>query len=137
MIGVTQTKKFHLKQNSTLPTIKFPITEKIMEMYDISDDMLKSVAITFSMHDIGTGAYRIANSPAKLVILEDRSLYPDEEKYTLTYRFNEEETSKTGFYAGEFVLDFIGYDNCGKIKFPLNNKIDIIISNSITKTTVI
>lgn len=137
MVGVTYNKKFHIKQNSTLPMIKYPIGEKLMEMYDITEDMLKSVGVTFSMFDIGTGVFHVANAPAKLIVLEDRSLYPDEEKYTLAYKFEENETAKTGFYGGEFVIDFLGYNNCGKIKFPMNNHINIVISNTITKTTVI
>lgn len=137
MIGITHNKKFFIKQNTTLPVIKYPLTDRILEMYDISDDMLKSVAITFSMYNVETGTFHIANEAGNLIILEDRPTYPDEEKYTLTYRLKEHQTSKTGNYVGEFVVDFIGYDSCGKIKFPLNNGIDIIISNSTTKTTVI
>ena len=67
----------------------------------------------------------------------DRENYPDESKYTLSYKFSINNTNKTGRFNSEFVVDFLGEDGCGKIKFPIGNNISIIISDSITKTTVI
>jgi len=131
-------KNFYIKKDSTLPKLKFPLTQHLREQYDISDDMLDSVAITFSMIDAETGIYRIANVPANLVINKDRVNYPDEEKYTLTYRFKQVQTSKTGRFYGEFKLDFLNQElGCGKLTIPTQSQINIIISDSITKTTVI
>lgn len=130
-------KTFHIGKDSTLPELKYPLIDKIREMYDISDDMLDNVAITFSMIDVDTGLYRIANEPASLVINKDRQQFPDEIKYTLVYRFTLKDTRKAGNYLGEFVLDIMGGEYCGKIKFPINGYIDIHISDSITKTTII
>lgn len=137
MNGVIYKKNFYIKQHSTLPEIKYPLTQELREKFDISDEMLTSVAVTFSMIDIDTGIYKIANVPANLVINDDRVNYPDEQKYTLTYRFNEIQTNKSGNYSAEFVVDFIGYSNCGKIKLPVNGYLNIVITDSITKTTVI
>jgi len=131
-------KNFYIKKDSTLPELKFPLTQHLREQYDISDDMLDSVAITFSMIDAETGIYRIANAAANLVINKDRINYPDEEKYTLTYRFKETQTSKIGRFYGEFKLDFLNTEyGCGKITLPTQSYINIIISDSFTKTTVI
>ena len=130
-------KNFFIKQNSTLPELKYALIFHILQQYDITEDMLDNVAITFSMTDAETGLYRIANVPAKLVINNNRPEFPDETKYTLVYRFRLRDTKKSGRFLGEFVLDFIGNDYCGKIKFPVNGKIDIIVSDSISKTTVI
>lgn len=131
-------RNFFIKQNSTLPEIKFALTEKIREKYDITDDMLENVAVTFSMIDEETGLYRIANVPANLDIKRDRSQHPDEVEYTLSYRMKLSQTKKTGRFRGEFKLDFIGEEgNCGKITLPTEDVINIIISPSITKTTVI
>jgi hypothetical protein len=129
-------RNFFIKQNSTLPEIKFALTQFIREKYDITDEMLENVAVTFSMIDEETGLYRIANVPANLDIVTDLDEYPDEVKYTLSYRFKLSQTKKPGRFRGEFKLDFLG-DNCGKITLPTEDVINIIISSSITKTTVI
>ncbi len=128
---------FFIKKDSTLPELKYPLIQHAREKYDITDDMLENVAVTFSMTDADTGLYRIANVPASLVVNNDRPGYPDEAKYTLVYRFNLSDTKKAGRFLGEFKLDFLGDGNCGKITLPTNDYVNIIISDSYTKTTVI
>lgn len=138
--STTNIKNFFIKKDSTLPELKYPLTQHVMEQYDITPDMLENVAVTFSMIDADTGLYRVANVAGNLVVNNDRPEYPDEVKYTLTHRFKLSQTSKSGIYLGEFKLDIIpSGDNggCGKITLPVNGQINIIISNSITKTTVI
>ncbi len=130
-------KNFFIKKNSTLPELKYPLTQRIREEYDISADMLENVAVTFSMINAETGLYVIANVPANLVISNDRPSFPDEIQYTLAYRFKLKQTSKSGRFYGEFKVDFLGPDSCGKITLPVDGQINIIISDSITKTTVI
>lgn len=130
------TNNFFIKKDSTLPLLKYPLTQEVLEQYDITEDMLENCAVTFSMIDANTGIYRIANVAGNLVINNNRPEYPDEVKYTLTYKFKINNTKKTGRFIGEFKLDFLGA-NCGKITLPNNDKINIIIDNSITKTKVI
>lgn len=127
---------FFIKKNSTLPELKYPLTQKIREEYGITEEMLENVAVTFSMINAETGIYRVANVEANLVINNDRPKYPNEELYTLVYKFKIYQTKKVGRYEGEFVIDMLGTNNCGKIKLPINDQINIIISDSITKTTV-
>jgi hypothetical protein len=128
---------FFIKKDSTLPELKYPLIQKAREKYDITDAMLENVAVTFSMIDADTGLYRIANVPASLVINTDRPGYPDEVKYTLVYRFTLNDTRKSGRFLGEFKLDFLGDGGCGKITLPTDGQINILISDSLTKTTVI
>ena len=131
-------KNFFIKQNSTLPELKYALVHHILQQYDITEDMLDNVAVTFSMIDAETGLYRVANAPANLTINKNRPEFPDETKYTLSYRFKFKDTKKSGRFLGEFVLDMMDNEaGCGKIKFPIHDKINIIISDSITKTTVI
>jgi hypothetical protein len=134
--STTNNHNFYIKKNSTLPKIKYALTDHIMQKYDLTEDKLKNVAVTFSMINAETGRYKIANAPARLAIVEDISGSPDETKYTLTYKFSEHQTGASGRYWGEFVVDLIG-DYCGKIKFPQNDFIQIFIDDSITKTTII
>ncbi|MFA5366447.1 MAG: hypothetical protein WC333_00790 [Dehalococcoidia bacterium] len=128
---------FFIKKDSTLPELKYPLIQHVREKYDLTDNMLENVAITFSMTDADTGLYRIANVPASLVINNDRPEYPDEVRYTLVYKFTLKDTRKAGRYLGEFKLDFLGENECGKITLPTEGYINIIISDSMTKTTVV
>ena len=129
---------FFIKKDSTLPELKYPLVQQVMEMYNITEDMLENVAVTFSMIDAQTGLYRIANAPANLVIRADRANFPADEKYTFTYRFSLKDTKEAGRFLGEFCIDFLGEQiGCGKIKLPVDAQINIQISDSITKTTVI
>jgi hypothetical protein len=129
---------FFIKKDSTLPELEYPLVQQVMEMYNITEDMLENVAVTFSMIDAQTGLYRIANVPASLVIRNDRPAFPADEKYTFTYRFTLRDTKKAGRYNAEFVIDFLGEQiGCGKIKLPVNGYINVLISDSITKTTVV
>ena len=127
---------FFIKKDSTLPVLKFPLTQHTLEQYDITPDMLENVAVTFSMTEADTGLYRIANVAGNLVVNNNRPEYPDEVTYTLTYQFKLSQTRKAGRYLGEFKLDFLG-ENCGKITLPTQNQINILISDSSTKTTVV
>ena len=76
-----------------------------MEKYDITDEMMENVAVTFSMID-ENGNFYIANYGADLKLSEVRSDEPDEVNYTLIYNFSKFDTTYPGQYRGEFKLDF-------------------------------
>ena len=127
---------FFIKKDSTLPELVYPLIQHTLEQYHITKEMLENVAVTFSMIDAETGLYRIANVPASIEYKKLRPEYPDNFLYALVYRFKLPQTSKAGRFNGEFKLDFLG-PNCGKLTLPVDNVINIQISDSITKTTVI
>lgn len=129
---------FFIKKDSTLPELKYPLIQQVREKYGITDDMLENCAVTFSMIDASNGLYRIANVPANLVINYERLNKPYEEKYTFSYKFKLKDTRKAGRFFGEFKIDFLGEQiGCGKLTLPVENQINIVISDTITKTTVI
>jgi hypothetical protein len=128
---------FFIKKNSNLPKLKFAISEDIRLHYDISEEMLENCAVTFSMQDAENGVYRIANKGADLVVNTDFVSNPDDDKYNLVYKFSLTDTAIPGIFLGEFKVDFLGADQCGKITFPITDKITIVIQDSSTKTTVI
>ncbi len=92
-------RSFFIQKNSTLPVLKLPLLQSIREQYDITDNMLENVAVTFSMREAETGVYRIANVAGSLVINRDRPEYPDEVEYTLTYKFKLPQTNKSGRFV--------------------------------------
>ena len=125
-----------IKENSTLPKIKFPLKQWMREKLDITDEMMENVAVTFSMVDDSNGLYRIANAEAGLEVIDCVYERLDESKYTLFYTPKLKDTKKSGLYRGEFKLDFLG-DSCGKITLPTDDTLQIVIGDSITKTTVV
>ena len=129
-------KNFFIRKNSTLPVLKYQLTQRILEKYDITHDMLENVAITFSMVNQKNSLYKIANVPANLIINRQRPNFPDEVEYTLAYNFKIKDTNMTGLYVAEFCLDFLG-DNCGKIKMPVSGELNIWINDSNTMTEVV
>lgn len=128
---------FFIKKNSNLPKLKFGLSENILLKYDITDEMLENCAVTFSMQEAESGVYRIANKGADLVVNTDFISNPDDDKYNLVYKFSLTDTAKAGIFLGEFKIDFLGENQCGKITFPITDKITIVIQDSSTKTTVI
>jgi len=136
---IIDNKNFFIKKNSTFPILTYSLTQKIMEKYGITSEMMENVALTFSMIDSDNGLYKIANVPADLIVNEDISKFPSKCKYNLTYQFKESNTTKTGRFYGEFKLDFIDSNghNYAKMTLPIEDKINITISDSITKTTKI
>jgi hypothetical protein len=130
-----RSKTFFVKQNSTLSEIKFPLTERLMEQFDITEDMMDDVAITFSMVNVENGRYQVANEEGRLDIIDNVYERLDDDKYTLVYRLNLLNTYSSGVFIGEFKLDFLG-ENCGKITFPVETELKIVINDSLTKTSV-
>lgn len=129
---------FFIKQNSTYPILKYQLTDKLMTKFNITDEMMENIAVTFSMVS-EDGIYVIANKAANIYVKEVNSNEEiSESKYILLYKFTEKDTKKSGLFHGEFKLDFISDGaSCSKITLPNDEPIQIIIKNSITKTTVI
>lgn len=128
---------FFIKKNSTLPKLKFGLTEQLRTYYNITDDMMDNCAVTFSLQNSDTGNYIIANKGADLVVNDNFDENQFDEKYSLVYKFSLNDTSRPGIFYGEFKVDFLGENTCGKITFPITDKITVVIQDSLTKTTVV
>ena len=128
---------FFIKQNSTLPELVYPLTEDMMYRYSITPEDLTNVVVTFSMYEQESGIYRIANVAASLITEIQHPEYPEELTYYLVYKFRLHQTRKVGNYSGEFKIDFLNELCVNKLTLPTNEELNIIIGNSITKTTVI
>ena len=55
-----------IKQYSTLPLLKYDISEKTLTRYNITEEMMDNVAVTFSMFDIENEEYVILNKKARI-----------------------------------------------------------------------
>lgn len=128
---------FFIKKNSSLPVLIFPITQKMMEKLNLTEEMFENVVVTFSMVNADTDKFKIANSAGDFSINSNPVLSHGQEKYSLTYNFTTKQTGDVGNYIGEFVVDFLDENNAGKLKLPIDDVINIVIANSITKTSFI
>jgi len=125
--------KFFIKRYSTLPNLEIDL-EPISKKYNIKPQHWESCAVTFSMYDKNNNVYKIANKGAE-IITKDRIVKIGEEyNYYLKYDFNIKDTSKYGEYIGEFKVDFLGMHPIGKLTIPIDDSIEIIIKDSITRT---
>lgn len=125
---------FTIKQYSTLPILKYYLSDYIMNTASITEDMLSNVAVTFSMYNIKTNRYVIANVAADIETYDINECKPY--RYALSYKFNELNTSSPGTYLAEFKIDFLG-DECGKLTLPIFDKINVVIQPTLTRTTVV
>ncbi|MFW6219458.1 MAG: hypothetical protein ACOC33_01190 [bacterium] len=127
---------FFIGQNSNFPKIRIRIDHSLKE-YGITGDMIENAVATFSMINSETGIYQIANKGAEITV-EER-LFNDDDPYIyyLEYKFDLEDTEESGKFIGEFKIDFIENDiGCSKLTFPNDEILQIIIRDSITKTSV-
>lgn len=129
--------RFFIKQNSTLPELIYPLQKTFFDRYYIGDELIKYAVATFSMIEKDTGIYIIANSIASFEIVSNPYDISNLGKYLLKYRFKKRDTTKYGHFLGEFKVDFLSEPDFGKITIPSTGKIDILISPSITKTTLV
>ena len=128
---------FFIKKNSSLPLLIYELNDNILNNYNITNDMLENCAVTFSMINSETGIYKVANVPATLNIETPNSNFIEFKKYNLYYQFRTKDTNKVGNFEAEFVIDFLQDCQIGKLKLPVNDKIIVVVSDTITKTDVI
>lgn len=121
-----------VKKNSS-KTIAFPVI-------DITDwaSCLQSAVVTFSMLDVSNGCYIVANRPGNFRLGtgdEGASDDCDVQGITLTYDLTLRQTKNIGIFRGEFRVDFISNGESESRIYPISEKLDIIIIDSITNTT--
>lgn len=125
--------RFFIKRYSTLPNLEVDL-EDISKKYNITSDQWESCAVTFSMYDKNLNIYRVANKDAELITKDRVVNLGDPYNYYLKYQFTQKDTSKFGEYIGEFKIDFLGTHPIGKITLPIDDKIEIFVKDSITRT---
>lgn len=127
---------FYIRKGATLPRLKMKLVLDSEYDYNKVNDMLSNCYITFSMTDVETNVYKIANKPGKLVTVSKEFDCADgkTDEYYIVYEFTKQDTSKTGTYFAQFEINFDG-DNCGNIIVPIRDNLYVHVQDSITKTT--
>jgi hypothetical protein len=123
---------FVIKQNSELPILELrPIkTSNYNELLEL----IKNSVVSFSMFD-SNDCYRILNESATINLDTPTNEFINQDDtckefvdFTLQYKFKNKETSKAGFYSGEFKFTFTQDNEEKTLIVPINNKLSIIIT---------
>lgn len=103
---------------------------------DISDwaNCLESAVVIFSMLDISTGCYTVANRPAKFIlgIGEGTINACVADGITFEYELSARQSKSDGTFRGEFRVDYLCDGVERSLVYPELGDLDIIIVDSIT-----
>lgn len=110
---------------------------RMMLIFDGRHDYMKfheeiqNADIFFSMINVETGTYQVANSPAFIKRIDGECC---EEQYEVCYQFKKKEVSRPGTYKGYFVIKFgddLKNDSYeypkGTLQMPIRDDLNIIV----------
>ncbi len=126
---------FTIRKNSTLPLLRMRVIENSNLDYQKFMTMLENSAITFSMRELNTGVYKIANKKAGIVLRTKRVNNNQLDEYYIYYKFTKSDTSNPGIYEASFHIDFFGSET-GNLIVPIKESLIINVLDSFTRTTV-
>lgn len=132
-------KQFNINKDATLPYLEI---EPVMNgRYNFRKlyEAIQGADVTFSMKNIDTGIWKVANAKAHIV---DSTEQGCEERFKIQYRWKPRDTKEAGRYLAQFKITFADDIVSGDTIFPRGDLIvpiaeDIIvnISNNGIKTT--
>lgn len=129
---------FYIRKDATLPILKLKLIKDGRNSFRNFWEMLEDSSITFSMIDVDTGVFKIANEQAYVTLRTVADENTDKEYY-LCFQFESEHTNEPGIYQGEFLIVFYDYENnhaeLGQLRVPIRNNLYIHILDSFTKST--
>lgn len=127
---------FLIRKNSTSPYLVTRIVFDNESEYTVINEKIANATVTFSMVNVESGKYKVANRSGDIYIREKVNEAPyNEYEFYIYYKWREKDTNEKGVFKGEFKLNFT--DTCETFILPINDDIYIHIKDSITKTTVI
>ena len=112
--------EFYIKRNSTLPKLQVEVLNESRNGYNQLDPLISTSVVTFSMKDVKTGVFKIANAIASVVPNKDGS------GYILSYQFSKKNTNKNGNYSGYFKIT----NERGVYEVPIESSLLITVSDS-------
>ena len=94
-------------------------------------EMVQNADITFSMTDVETGVYKVANGKAFIRPVEDECCT---DEYMICYQFTKREVSTPGTYKGYFTINFgddlknddYNYPE-GVLKMPIREELFVVV----------
>jgi len=125
-------KDFVIKQNTDLPLLEIkPIrTENFQDLLEL----IQNATVTFSMFDFNDCAVILNDSAYINLDTLSNNIANKEDNcrelmdFTIQYKFKKKNTTKSGFYVGEFKIVFIKDGEEKTLIVPINNKLNILIT---------
>ncbi len=131
--------EFYINQCSSQPLLIMKLNKDGGMDYLNFQIGLENSSITFSMIDVQTGIYKIANK-AGGILLKDKLVTPDEPNaYYIYYKFTTGDTKTVGRYKAEFQInlyDVSGTTSTGIFKAPIAEQLYINVLESINKVNL-
>lgn len=132
-------KQFNINKDATLPYLEIEPVMNGRNTFRKLYEALQNADISFSMKNIDTGIWKIANAQANIVNSTEQGC---EDRFKIQYRWKTRDTKEAGRYLAQFKIKFLNDIVSGDTIFPKGELIvpiyeDIIINimdNSI-KTT--
>lgn len=132
-------KQFNINKDATLPYLEIEPVMNGRNTFRKLYEALQNADISFSMKNIDTGIWKIANAQANIVNSTEQGC---EDKFKIQYRWKTRDTKEAGRYLAQFKIKFLNDIISGDTIFPKGELIvpiyeDIIVNimdNSI-KTT--
>ena len=132
-------KQFNINKDSELPYLEIePIANgrnTFLKLYEA----IQSAEVTFSMKNIDTGIWKIANAKAYIVNCSNQGC---EERFKIQYRWKKRDTKESGRYLAQFKItfsdDIVSGDTIfpkGELIVPIAEDIIVNISDNGIKTT--
>lgn len=125
-------KQFNINKNSTLPYLEIePIVNgrySFAKLYEA----IQGAEVTFSMKNIETGVWKVANAKANIVSASNQGC---EDRFKIQYRWKARDTKESGRFLAQFKITFSDDIVSGDTIFPKGELIvpiaDSIIVNII------
>lgn len=132
-------KQFNINKDATLPYLEIEPVMNGRNTFCKLYEALQNADISFSMKNIDTGIWKIANAQANIVNSTEQGC---EDRFKIQYRWKTRDTKEAGRYLAQFKIKFLNDIVSGDTIFPKGELIvpiyeDIIVNimdNSI-KTT--
>lgn len=132
-------KQFNINKDATLPYLEIEPVMNGRNTFRKLYEALQNADISFSMKNIDTGIWKIANAQANIVNSTEQGC---EDRFKIQYRWKTRDTKEAGRYIAQFKIKFLNDIVSGDTIFPKGELIvpiyeDIIVNimdNSI-KTT--
>ena len=123
-------KQFNINKDATLPYLEIEPVMNGRNTFRKLYEALQNADISFSMKNIDTGIWKIANAQANIVNSTEQGC---EDRFKIQYRWKTRDTKEAGRYLAQFKIKFLNDIVSGYTIFPKGELIvpiyeDIIVN---------
>lgn len=108
-------KQFNINKDATLPYLEIEPVMNGRNTFRKLYEALQNADISFSMKNIDTGIWKIANAQANIVNSTEQGC---EDRFKIQYRWKTRDTKEAGRYLAQFKIKFLNDIVSGDTIFP-------------------